>query len=224
MTLLELLIAMALLAVVLALTYGSFFQLSDAAAGLKAELAEQQELRLLLKLIADDLQAAQYLEGYAANGDRRSGIVARTHFVGRGEFTEINFHVAAPARFHRQRPPEADPGLHEAGYAVREDLAANTLTLVRREDYYLDPDLETGGVTVVLTRDVETFSIGFLGPAEASNPTQDRWEREWDSQTRPKDARMPRAVRISLGVMGKDGKPLRATLEVNLQSVLKVGQ
>src|SRR5690349_23437887 len=60
-TLIELLAALAILSLILALAYGSFFQISGAATSLKGELEEQQELRLLLKMIADDLQSARYL-------------------------------------------------------------------------------------------------------------------------------------------------------------------
>jgi hypothetical protein len=227
LTLVELLAALSILALVLTLAYGSFFQISGAANTLKGELSEQQELRMLLKLIADDLQSARYLSNFAAKQAGKpgnaSGIVARVRFVGQKEFSFISFHAATEARFFRQRPPELDPGLHEIGYGVQEDTAHNSISLVRREDYYLDSDLESGGVTVILERRLETFSLAFLLPPVAAGSTTERWEREWNSMERPEGSRMPRAIRIGLGLMGRDGQPLRETLEVNLPDSLKVG-
>jgi hypothetical protein len=227
LTLVELLAALSILALVLTLAYGSFFQISGAANSLKGELSEQQELRMLLKLIADDLQSARYLTNFAAKQTTKAvnatGIVARVRFVGKTEFSFIGFHAATEARFFRQRPPELDPGLHEIGYGVQEDRDNNTLNLVRREDYYLDADMESGGVTVILERRLETFSLAFLLPPDTAGSTAERWEREWNSMERPEGSRMPRAIRIGLGLMGRDGQPLRETLEVNLPDALKVG-
>jgi len=227
-TLIELLAALAILSLVLTLAYGSFFQISGAAIGLKGELEDQQELRLLLKMIADDLQSARYLANFAAKQGTKpanpTGIIAKVRFVGKSEFSYIDFHAATESRFFRQRPPELDPGLHEIGYSVQEDTAANTINLVRREDYYLNSDMQQGGVSVILTRRLETFSLAFLLPPDAAGSTTERWEREWISTERPESSRMPRAIRIGLGLIGKDGRPVRDSIDVNLPDTFKVGQ
>jgi prepilin-type N-terminal cleavage/methylation domain-containing protein len=226
-TLVELLAALAILSLVLALAYGSFFQISGAAIGLKGELEEQQELRLLLKMIADDIQSARYLTNFAAKQGAKTpnptGIVAKVRFAGKAEFSTIDFHAATDARFFRQRPPELDPGLHEIGYSAQEDTETKTIQLVRREDFYLNADLERGGVSVILTRKLETFSLAFLAPPDSPLSTTDRWEREWNSMERPEAARMPRAVRIGLGLAGKSGNPVRESIDVNLPDTFKVG-
>jgi len=227
-TLIELLAALAILALVLTLAYGSFFQISGAAIGLKGELEEQQELRLLLKMIADDLQSARYLTNFAAQQGSKpanpTGIIAKVRFVGKTEFSYIDFHAATEARFFRQLPPELDPGLHEIGYSVEEDTTTHTINLIRREDYYLNSDLERGGVSVILTRKLETFSLAFLLPPDGVGSTTERWEREWVSSERPEASRMPRAIRIGLGLVGKDGHPVRDSIDVNLPDTFKVGQ
>src|SRR5262249_24955601 len=107
-TLLEMLIALAILSLVLTLAYGSFFQVSGAATALKTELDEQQELRLILKMIADDLQASRCLTNLPSKAGVKplSGIVAKVRFVGKSEFSYVDFHAATESRFFRQRPPE----------------------------------------------------------------------------------------------------------------------
>ncbi|HEX7928486.1 MAG TPA: prepilin-type N-terminal cleavage/methylation domain-containing protein [bacterium] len=227
-TLIELLAALAILSLILALAYGSFFQISGAATSLKGELEEQQELRLLLKMIADDLQSARYLATIinkpGAQTVGESGIIAKVASIGTKEFSYISFHAATQARFFRQRPPELDPGLHEIAYGVQEDTDKKTLNLVRREDYYLTPDMESGGVTIILSRKLETFSLAFLLPPDSPGSTTERWEREWNSMQRPEAGRMPRAIRIGLGLMGKDGNPIRESIDINLPDSFKVGQ
>ena len=214
LTLVELLAALVILSLVLTLTYGSFFQISNAAMSLKDDLAGQQELRTLLKLVSDDLQAARYLKSLG-DVSAPTGIVSRSRNTAGMEYVAVSFHAAIQARFYRQRPQELDPGLHEVGYTVEEDPVTRAPSLVRREDYYVDDNLLEGGVKVVLSRHIETFSLGFLPPLDTQGETQ-TWDREWDSSRRPLTSRMPSAIRISLGIKGKDGRPLRAVLDINL--------
>lgn len=223
-TLIELLLAIVLLSVIVALTYGALFQVTGGAQALTQEFSEDQELRLLVRMISQDLQAVRYLKQFAERqgiAAYPSGLIARSEFVARGDFARVDFHAAAPARQHRQRSEDGDPLLHEVGYQVLEDRALDTLTLVRREDYYLDHDMENGGVTTVLARDIDTFKVECLLPAQAPGQQQEVWTSVWDSRQQPADVRLPRAVRITLGQTGKSGRHLKEVLEINLEDVLK---
>ncbi|HUJ77311.1 MAG TPA: type II secretion system protein GspJ [bacterium] len=219
MSLIELLVALVVLTIVLTLAYGSFTQVSTGITGVEQALSDQQELRLLLTLITDDLSCARYLSQWAA-GNHTSGIIARMGFVGHDDFTRIDFHAATPARFHRERPLELDPELHEVGYAVQE-RPGGTLALVRREDYYLTPDLQNGGISVDLVQNVTAFKVEFLAPM-APGQSQENWLTEWDSNRQPAPARMPAAMRVTLAVQGKTGRPLSESLELNLQTITPV--
>jgi prepilin-type N-terminal cleavage/methylation domain-containing protein len=225
-TLIELLLAIILLGVLLTLTYGAMFQITGNAQILTQEFSEDQEMRLLVRMIAQDIQAIRYLREFARDkggtATFASGLIARTEFVARGDFSRISFHAAMPARQHRQRPESGDPLLHEVGYQVQEDRAAGSLVLVRREDYYLNDDLENGGVTSVLARDVEEFKVECLLPPQAPGQTLEVWSTDWDSGKQAPDARLPRAMRVTLGQLGKNGRHLKETLEVNLEAVLRI--
>ena len=56
-SLLELLVSITLLALVSALIYGAFFQVSNSSLKVKESLSQSQELRLLMKMVLDDLQS-----------------------------------------------------------------------------------------------------------------------------------------------------------------------
>ena len=91
-TLLELLVSIALLGMVVGLVYTSFFQLSGATRGVQDMLSARQELRLLMKLVLDDLQAVRFLRRWAKEGaakDRVSGLDVRQQLV--------QFHPECPA-------------------------------------------------------------------------------------------------------------------------------
>lgn len=229
-TLVELLVSLALLALVMTLVYAAFEQISGPALAQRDELTEHQELRLLVRMIADDLQSAQWLARYAEKGPQyRSGIVAAREFQESKEFSRVAMHTAGPARFHRGFNPARDPRLHEVGYFVRLSEDRSALELVRREDFYLDDDLEHDGLEVVLTQGVETFRVEFLPPgAETGRSvgigpgTQETWEESWDSPNRPAASRMPLAIRVTVARKGTRDKAFSESLEFNLSGSLKL--
>jgi hypothetical protein len=211
-----------LLAIVLALVYGAFAQISGPALAQRDRLTEQQELRLLLRMIADDVQAAQWLARFREKSDQsRTGIVAETRPEGSTRFTRISFHAARPARFHRTVEPLRDPELHEIGYFVTLSEDRSQLVLKRREDFYLDDDLEEGGVEVELADHIQQFLIEFQPPGADPDALQPDWEDRWNSPNQPEAARMPLAVRITLERTDASGRPLGESIELNLPMSLK---
>jgi len=105
-SLLELLISIALLGLVMSLLYGAFFQISNSTLQVKSTLETRQELRLLMKMVLDDLQNVQYLKHFAESGQstiprRESGLIAETKLgpenTDTGELEEVSslyFHTA----------------------------------------------------------------------------------------------------------------------------------
>lgn len=221
-TLIEVLVSMVLLAVILTLLFTSFFQISTGSKRLQEELIAQQELRLLLKMMVDDLQAAQYFRHFVESGGGASGIVADRRFEGTTEFSRIRFHAALPARFYRQVPAEQDPGTHEVAYWVEpSEEDRNRMVLMRREDFYLDDDMDEGGVSAELVEGIKVFSVKFLPPGDRDEESEDLWEDEWDSAEKPKSERMPLAIRVTLALENPNGTAVTDSLEVNLPPTLE---
>jgi general secretion pathway protein J len=221
-TLLELLVAISLLAVMLALLFGAFSQITGGASRVQEQVDEQQALRLVTGLIADDLAAAQHLDGLKKK-KWATGIIAETEHIQRGEFTRIGFHAAVPARFHREVAPEQDPELHEIGYRVRESEDRQRLELIRREDFYLDEDLREGGIEAPLADNVKAFRVELLGPRnpDASPAAPEDWRDRWNSADQKPDQELPRALRVTLTVVAKDGREIGETLAVNFPTGLR---
>lgn len=222
-TLVELLIALTLLGLVMVLVYGAFGQISTRAAQLGEELTEQQELRLLMRMISDDLAAAQWLDRYYEKGvGFRTGIVADTEFLDGKDATRIRFHCARPVRFHRRLEAGRDPGLHEVEYRVRRAEEGEALQLIRREDFYLDDDLDNGGITAVLAENIDEFLVEFLPRTTDANVSEERWEKRWDANERTGSDRLPQAIRLTLGRKTAGGKKIREVIEFNLVESLKL--
>jgi hypothetical protein len=166
----------------------------------------------------------QYLQGYVnatptGGVKRASGMILSKAFAGRADYAAVDFHAAVRSRQNRQLDA-ADPGLHEIGYSVKEDFQTHALQLLRREDFYLDDQIQLGGVSTPLANGIEVFKIECLLPASAPGQTQEVWAEEWNSTTQPKDAELPSALRITLGIAGKNGRHLKETVEINLLGAL----
>jgi prepilin-type N-terminal cleavage/methylation domain-containing protein len=213
-TLLELLVALSLLSLIVTLLYSGFAQVSGNAGRVTKELEARQELRVLLKLVADDLQAAQYLREWVQR-KHPSGLIATRRFEEAKPFTWIRMHVGSTAKFYRNVAPGADPGLHEVSYRVERDLERDMLVLRRREDFYLDNDMEEGGITVDLADGIETFTVEFLVPRTAGT-VDERWEEEWDSNEQTEGPRLPPAMRVFISRMATDGSVYAEQMEFNL--------
>ena len=105
-SLLELLISIALLGLVVSILYSAFFQISNSSIKVISKLETRQELRLLMKMVLDDLQNVQYLKSFAESGlntipRRESGLIvenklgpANFETGEQDEVSTIYFHTA----------------------------------------------------------------------------------------------------------------------------------
>ena len=111
--------------------------------------------------------------------------------------------------------------MHELAYWVEpSEEDRDLLVLKRREDFYLDDDMEEGGTTVDIAEGIETFRIELLGEAEQSDSLEGNWLEEWDSNEGKKGA-MPVAIRVTLALVPPAGAKIREeSLEFNIESSL----
>ena len=229
-TLLELLVSIALLGMVVGLVYTAFFQLSGATRGVQDTLSARQELRLLMKMVLDDLQAVRYLKHWAAAGkdkDRVSGLNVRQQQGPNNEDSGIlSMHAAVPAKFYEfgKNSAVSDPELHEIGYFLEYDAGEQIWKFMRREDFYLDDEFTEGGKRQVLSRRVRKFIVELrVAEKEAAfgGGFTDLWESVWPAQTHDCVTNknvgcLPLAVKLTMGIGLSEDETLEQTQEMNL--------
>ena len=237
-SLIELLVSISILSLVVSLLYGGFFQISNYSLDVQKSLEGRQELRLLMKMILDDLQAVKYLQNVVVRKERsrrksyETGIKAER--IGgmnpQEQWSQISFHAAIPNRFF----PEAgkdDPNLHEIGYRVQFNEELNAWQLLRREDFYIDSDIREGGKEYVLSERVVNFRLKFLeNQVEKAerNVYEGLWSDTWETEEHQCEGKttlqknspggycLPKAIRLTLGLKGDQGQILEDTMEINL--------
>jgi general secretion pathway protein J len=195
-TLLEVMIAVAVLAMIGGLTWKSF----DGAYDLKqrVERAEErdQTVRGALDRMAREVSMTFLSEHYdkkrfrerptffRLKDGRREAILAVTSFA------HQRLHVDAK---------ESDQAVFE--YRLERDEAGKS-SLFRRVKAQIDEETDRGGEKAMLAEDVLRFSV------QAWDPKDREWREEWDSNSpqRTGGALVPPRVRISITVKDEQGK------------------
>ena len=195
-TLVEVMIAVAITAVVGALVVGSF-QRTYAA----KELTESQEerfsgARVTLSRLARELTAAFLSDHY----DRRRYREPPTFFRGRdrGDRDELMFTTMAHSRLVRDAK-ESDQSVVQYTVEVDPDRPGE-YALFRREKARIDEDPERGGARAIVCEHVSTFDVQYW------DWKRQEWAREWVTNSAERQNVLPTRVRVRLGLKMPDGK------------------
>ena len=209
MTLLEVLVSIAILAMISLLIYGAFDSMTRGKKGeaLRADRARQGREAVLR--ISREMSAA-FL---SMHQPQQIALQTRlTAFLGQNgsPFDRVDFAAFAHKRYEKEAK-ESDQC--EVGYFASQNPDAPEKTdLVRREQTPMDIEPKKGGVVNVLAEDIELFDIRYLDPLTGS------WLESWDTQQLTGQLnRLPLEVKITLTLKGvPNGTPSIFTTKVIL--------
>jgi general secretion pathway protein J len=220
MTLLEVLVSVAILAMIAVLIYGVFDSMSRGKKGEEMRSERAHQGREAVLRIIRELQTA-YL---SLHTPVNTSLVTRTTvFVGeRGAaFDRVDFAAFSHRRYERDAH-ESDQC--ELGFFVARDPEVTDrekFDLVRREQTPIDLDPKKGGVVNALAEDVESFHLRYL------DPTTGMWVDQWDStQVSGQPARLPFEVEVTLvlkGVPGGESYSFTTKTQIPIQQPLSFG-
>lgn len=207
MTLIEVVVAIGILAMVAVLVHGVIDSLSR---GKKAEAMRSDRAhqgREAMQRIVRDISSA-YLSMHVPAVTAL--ITGKTAFVGRASapYDRIDFTAFAHRRTTRDSH-ESDQA--EVGYFVVSDPdVSDKMDLVRREQTPIDVDPVKGGVVDAVAENVSEFHMRYLDPMTG------QWVDSWDStQVSGQPNRLPLEVSIRLVLKGVgDGPPYAYTTKV----------
>ncbi len=186
-TLIEVMIAMAILAVMAMLIYTSLSQTISS----KDDVEKRDELghsaNLVLNKMTLDLQMAFLLTGPEFLG---SDGKMKTAFIGKED--RVDFSSLSHVRYFKDSK-ESDYA--EVGYFVEDDKEdpGNKL-LVRRESKLIDDKPTEGGTSEAMVEGVKEFHLEYY------DSNKKEWLKSWDSTQVDVSNRLPRAVKIELKV------------------------
>ena len=207
MTLLEVLIAMSILAFMLMMVWYTTSSSVEAKNEVEAIQEREHELRIALSRMVKDIQVAYLSDAEIKNIENR-----RTLFVGKDSrpVDELRFSSLA----HRVLWAESNESEQTwISYAAADDPEDRSKTnLIRRESRRLsnEPWESEPGEVDVLLRDIERVEFEYF------NWRDNEWQETWDStKTDGERDQVPERVRITI-TMERDDKTIKRTTQVRL--------
>jgi len=219
LTLLELIVAVTVLAFVTLLLYGAFAGMKHTRDGLTRVQDRYREGRLALSRIVRDLQSAYISQHLPIN---QQLAVLKTSFLAHQATPADRIDFNTFTNIRRDRNSHLSDQL-EVSYFGEDSLETpGTTDLVRRSSQYLDLKPETGGRLDVVATDIDLFDLAFL------DPTTSQWVDSWDSTSLSgQQNRVPFEVRVTLIVNGgrrSAAGRLRGSLRFETTVVLPITQ
>ncbi|WP_437724526.1 type II secretion system protein GspJ [Sorangium sp. So ce861] len=205
-TLLEVIVSVAILAIIGTLIYGAFDGMSRSRTGISRISDRYHQGRGAIARISRELQAAFLSRHQPAD---KNIAVRLTAFTGEDSSPadRVDFTAFAHRRLLRNAH-ESDQC--EIGYFGSRDPERDKLDLVRREAKFIDLEPTRGGVVNVLAEDIESFDVRYLDPVTGE------WVDSWDStQPAAQFERLPSQVWVTLVLNGgPGGEPIKFETKV----------
>jgi len=191
-TLLEIILAVSVLALVGTMIYGGFSQTALNKARIEEDVDHSRIIHMALERMARELTMAFVSTHVNPSLDLR---VVDTAFIGKdnGKDDRIDFTSFSHRRLYRNAR-ESDQ--NEISYFVTEHPDdPGVQVLARREQNRIDDDPRRGGKSQILVENVEEFNLEYFDPLLTD------WVQTWDTEDMlAQPNRLPTQVRIRLAV------------------------
>lgn len=201
-TLLEVLIAAAILGTMGGLVYGSFARAYNQKTEIEAADERIAQARGALDMMAREISLAFLSEHY----DRKRFRERPTLFKGddRGRQDELLFTALANVRYGRDEKT-SDQAVFK--YYVDRDPHGRFDSLWRRVNPIIDEDAERRGQRAVLCENVKQLEFEYW------DAQKEEWVDEWDASKPERNGVLPERVRISLVIVNHENQEERYTTQ-----------
>lgn len=212
MTLIEVLVAVTILAIVSTVVFGGLTQTMRNKRRIEEQADRAHVIRVAMERMVTELSMA-YVSAHRPIDPSLQ--MMNTCFIGgrgrRGH--RIDFTSFSHRRLYRDAH-ESDQ--NEISYFLTENPSQrDQLVLARRQQNRIDADPQTGGTVQVLVEDVIDFQAEYL------DPTTGLWTDSWDTQDlTDQPNRLPAQVKLSLTVRDESGPNRRRTYVTRAQPMI----
>jgi general secretion pathway protein J len=198
MTLIEILAAMTILAMVGSLLYSAFVQTARNKERIESQLDRYHEIYSGIERIAQELSMAYTSAQRNPNEALRTmltGLIAKDASGG----TRVDFTSFSHRRLYRNAHESDQNEL--AFFMAPDPNHPGQKVLARREQRRVDDDLKKGGQSQILIENVRNFELSFFDPLTSD------WVSTWDTtQTAMQPNRLPGQAKITLTVPNVNGR------------------
>jgi type II secretion system protein J len=203
-TLLEILIAMVILAIVMVTVYAAFTSNVEAIHRARQQTQIFQMARIALDRMTKDLESA-YIAPYQSNEKRRLGMIGTNQEIKGKPADRLDFTTLSHLTPHENA---LRTDLCEVGYRLEEDPEQGGFILYRRDDGSLDDDLASGGVSHELARGVVGFNILY-------QDAQGKEFDDWRAAEGTPATELPSLILVRLLIKDRQGREELFTIGVH---------
>ncbi len=190
-TLLEIVVAISVLALIGMLTFQTITTALDARDWLEQDDESNQSARIAMDRLHRDFELAWLTPSVQAVN------TFKTIFIAKNNDPDVVWFTALSHRRMHQNARESDQT--EVTYWTEDDPEIDdAMVLLRREAPRIDQEPEKDGTILPLAYGVTTFNVRFL------DSRTNEWKDEWDTTGVDTANRLPRAVRIVLELLAPD--------------------
>ncbi len=202
-TLVELMIAVSITAIIGAMTAGAFVQVDHAAQVARDQGDRYASARLALARMGREVSMAFLSDDYDRNRYRERV----TLFVGRED--QLLFSTMAHERLY-QDAKESDQSIVEYTVDADPELPGEQ-ALFRREKVHLDDEPDRGGRKDLVATHVTGLTIAYWDQKRSD------WAREWSTKSVDHTDALPSRVRFTLEVKLPDGRSEKFVTEARIE-------
>jgi type II secretion system protein J len=177
-TLLEIMIALAMLAVLVVAIYSCWYSIVKGAAVAAKAAAIGQRTRMSMRTVEDALLSACM---YTQDQQNYSFVVGAE-----GDYSSLSFTAHLPSSFLRSRK-FGGAEIRRVNFTIENGPDAKKDLVLRQNVLLMDPDRDEMENPLVLAHDVRQFIVEF------TDPNTGDWTSEWDNTNQ-----LPKKVRITL--------------------------
>lgn len=197
-TLIEIMLAVVILAIMSALVWESFGRLLDVTHQLEADDEYWQGVRVAMNRIAREVSEAFISDDYDPTRYRTDDPSGRPTFFlidDGGDQDKLAFTAFVNRRLFLDEKA-SDQAIVE--YSLDRDEDGQT-DLYRRQKNIIDEDWDRGGEKDVLLENVSKFDV------EWWDPDEQQWETDWDTHRSEQHDRIPSRIKITITSTDPDG-------------------
>jgi type II secretion system protein J len=195
LTLLEVLVATAILAVVLAAVYGAYTSHLETIQAVRQSTQVNQIARIILDRMSKDFESAMINPPFPST-ELQLGFISEDNNIDGKPADRIDFISLSHLRAGGVGP---QTDLCEIGYFLEDDPDREGLNLYRRDDPTLDDDVTEGGITLELAKNVIGLNF-FFEDMEGESV------EEWNTLEEDSKKTLPTLVTIEIEVLDDIGK------------------
>ena len=192
-TLLEVLVAVAIMAMITAMVWYSINQTFLAMDIVRADADTVRQARQVTSRVPHELAAAFLPANLSPTAAVKYEFVAEDE----GDTDRVRFVTIAHTKLY-QDVNESDQSEVEY-FCESNPRKTGTFRLFRREDNVVDDRPDEGGVTLMLAEDVKEFELSYY------DANRDQWIEDWDTTRTDQSNRLPYAIRLKLTLVDPDG-------------------